>query len=80
MEGTEGDYEKQSEIIWKNIMGILKELGVGLEAVVHRQVNFKFVSLPSSHLGNVPLVTEEIFLLLRGRVMMIYLRRCLQGI
>lgn len=38
--GTENDYGKQSAIIWANIMGILKELGVGLDAVVHRTVNF----------------------------------------
>jgi enamine deaminase RidA (YjgF/YER057c/UK114 family) len=40
MEGVEGDYAKQSKVIWTNICGILKELGVGMKDVVHRTVSF----------------------------------------
>jgi enamine deaminase RidA (YjgF/YER057c/UK114 family) len=41
VEGVANDYRKQSEIIWKNIVGILKELGAGMKDVVHRTVSFK---------------------------------------
>jgi enamine deaminase RidA (YjgF/YER057c/UK114 family) len=41
MEGVADDYGKQSKIIWENIVGILKELGVGMKDVVHKTVTFK---------------------------------------
>lgn len=41
VDGVADDYRKQSEIVWKNITGILKELGVEFKDVVHRTVSFK---------------------------------------
>lgn len=43
MEGVADDYAKQSTVIWKNICGILKELGVEMKDIVHTTVNFKLV-------------------------------------
>lgn len=41
VEGVEGDYFKQSEIIYRNVVAILKELGAELKDIVHRTVSFK---------------------------------------
>jgi enamine deaminase RidA (YjgF/YER057c/UK114 family) len=38
--GCEGDIGKQAEIIWTNIVAILKELGAEMKDVVLRTVNF----------------------------------------
>ncbi len=38
--GGKGSYYHQAKQVWTNIVAILEELGVGLEACVHRQVNY----------------------------------------
>ncbi|KAK0105471.1 hypothetical protein ONS95_004165 [Cadophora gregata] len=40
VEGVEGDYFKQAQIIYQNIVAILKELGAELKDIVHRTVSF----------------------------------------
>ncbi|KAH7390341.1 hypothetical protein BKA64DRAFT_678998 [Cadophora sp. MPI-SDFR-AT-0126] len=40
VEGTAGDYFKQSQIIYQNLVSILKELGAEFKDIVHRTVSF----------------------------------------
>lgn len=41
VEGVADDYFKQSAIIYKNITGIMHELGVEFKDIIHRTVSFK---------------------------------------
>ncbi|KAE8454604.1 hypothetical protein EG329_000227 [Mollisiaceae sp. DMI_Dod_QoI] len=40
VEGTAGDYGKQSKVIWSNLVQILKELGAQMKDVVHTTASF----------------------------------------
>ncbi|KAG4433678.1 hypothetical protein IFR05_010846 [Cadophora sp. M221] len=40
IDGVEGDYFKQSQIVYTNIVAILKELGAEAKDIVHRTVSF----------------------------------------
>lgn len=41
VKGGEGSYYHQAKQVWTNVVAILKELGVGLEACVHRTTNYR---------------------------------------